>query len=354
MRLIPWVTTLVYSVVLFAGLYYVVADLSPGSNDPLRLTGFVVCILLLFVVERIDSLYVEWELAARLTLYIGVIALDESGLSRILFLLVPFVAYLEIGRRVGLWLAVACLVLLLAGYLIWVPGWYAKASYVSDVLMFCVGMILALGMAAVAASALLARSHIVEMIADMERSRMARDIHDSLGHHLTAISVQLEKSTMFRERDPEAADQAVAHAHEAVRRALAEVRTAVSAFREGTTPFDLPGKLAELAQGSSAELTVVGEQAGARPVLNTLYRAAQESLTNARRHAQASTVSMKLTFNSMDARLEVVDDGMGFNVYEPRGNGLQGMQERAEMLGGTMKVSSKLGKGTRITVTVPT
>jgi signal transduction histidine kinase len=290
-------------------------------------------------------------LAARLVLFVAVAALDESGLSRILFLLVPFLAYLQFGQRAGLWLGGISLALLVGGYLIWVPGWYSNANYVSDVLMFCVGLVLALAMAEIATGARQTQAQLAEMSVERERARLARDIHDSLGHHLTVIAVQLAKSAAFRERDPQAADQAVADAQRSARHALADVRSSVRALRTDT--FDLPAALADLARDSAAELTVVGTVNGSRPALTTLYRAAQESLTNARRHAQASTVSMTLTFGRGDAQLEVVDDGRGFAPGEAEGFGLQGMRERAQLVGGRVEVDSRPGAGTRVTVTVP-
>lgn len=349
MRVIGWVTALVYSVVLLAGLYYVIAGISPGGS-PLRLAGFVAGIGLLFLIERLPARHPAALLGARLVLFVAVAALDESGLSRILFLLVPFLAYLQFGRAAGLWLGAVCLGLLIGGHLIWVPGWYTDAMYVSDVLMFCVGLVLAMAMAAVARQAQQTQARLTEMSVAMERTRLARDIHDSLGHHLTAIAVQLEKSTAFRERDPAAADQAVKDAHTSARRALADVRSSVRALRE---PFDLPTALKELADDAAAELKIIGTANAMSPALTTLYRAAQESLTNVRRHAKASAVSVTLTFSANDARLEVADDGKGFDTAQPEGFGLQGMRERAELVGGNLQVRSRPGEGTRITVTVP-
>jgi signal transduction histidine kinase len=353
MRVISWVTVMVYSVVLLAGLYYAVAGISPGGSNLLRLAGFVAGMALLFWIERRNTWHPARWLVARLVVYAGVAALDESGLSRVLFLLLPFVAYLELGPAAGLWLGAACLVALVGGYFIWVPGWYTDASYLSDVLMFAIGLILALTMAAVAVGAMNAQGMIVEMTAEVERTRLARDIHDSLGHDLTAIILQLETAMAFRDRDPEKADQSVAKAYACSRHALDEVRSAVRALRTDQQ-FDLPKALAELAKDMSVDLKVVGMATGSGQALTTLYRAAQESVTNARRHAQASTVAMTLTFNGYDARLEIVDDGRGFDPSElTEGFGLQGMRERTELIGGQLEVHSQPGEGTRITVTVP-
>lgn len=344
---------MVYSVVLAAGLYYALAGISPGTN-PVRLIGFVAVMVLLFAVERWGTWHLAWWLAARLVLYVGAAALDESGLSRALFLVLPFVAYLRLGRVAGWVTGGGCLVAMVGGYFVWVPRWYVTASYLADVLMFAIGTVLALMMAAVAVGATQAQQTVAEMTAQMERARLARDIHDSLGHHLTAVVVQLEMATTFRGRDPVKADKSVADAYESARRALAEVRTAVQVVR-AQDHFDLPKALRQLADDTATALTVEGTATGSAQVLTTLFRAAQESVTNAKRHADASTVQMRLTFTDRAARLDVTDDGRGFDPDSRTvGFGLLGMRERAELVGGRLEVHSQPGTGTRVTVTVPT
>ncbi|MCS7481009.1 sensor histidine kinase [Umezawaea endophytica] len=350
---ILWVSVLVYGVVLVAGLYYALTGLSPDP-DPARLAGFVVCVGLLVALEFGGPRHPVALASARLALFVAVAALDESGLSRVLFLLVPFLGYLQFGRRAGLALGGVCLALLVGGHLLWQPGWYTDATAVSDVLMFCVGLVLALSMAAIATGAREARDRVAELSAAVERTRLARDLHDGLGHHLTAIAVQLEKSEAFRDLDPETADRAVGDARRSARQALEEVRSSVRAMRSDTTPFDLPSALADLVRDTDVRLTVVGGQNGAdRAALTTLYRAAQESLTNASRHARASTVTARLVFGPHDARVEVADDGRGFDTAAPEGFGLRGMRERAELVGGRVDVVSEPGAGTRVTVVVP-
>ncbi|TCO65790.1 signal transduction histidine kinase [Actinocrispum wychmicini] len=352
--MISVVTAMVYSVVLLAGLYYAVAGLSPGGGDLLRLAGFVAGLVVLYLIERKPRWHpVRW-LIVRVVLYAGIAALDESGLSRALFVLVPFVAYLTVGRRAALWLGAACLAALLGGYFIWMPGWYTDANYLSDVLMFAVGLTLALTMAHIAVGALEAQGMVAEMTAEVERTRIARDIHDTLGHHLTAITVQLEMSMAFRDRDPEKADRSVANAYASARRALTDVRSAVRAMHSGDE-FDLPAALQELVRDDLyGELKITGAPTAGIKAESTLYRAAQESITNARRHGKATKVSMALTYGADTARLVIADNGCGFDIDDyTEGFGLQAMRERAELIGGHLQIDSKLGKGTQITVTVP-
>lgn len=343
----------VYGIVLLAGLYYVVAGLGPA--DPLRLLGFVAGIAGLFVLEAVERRVAGlaiWFLVGRLVLFVAVVALDESGLSRVLFVLVPFAAYLSFGRVVGLVLGGVCLVFLVGGFAVWVPEWYRDATYVSDVLMFTMGLVLALAMADVAERERRAAGQIAELSAAAERNRLARDIHDSLGHHLTAVSIQLEKAVAFGERDADIAAQALADARRSVGRALEDVRASVSTLR--AEPARLVDALTGLAGESRVSLRVDGDERDTDPATVTaLYRAAQEAITNARRHGRAGHVTLSLAFGA-DVRLVVSDDGRGFDpAVASAGFGLLGLRERAALLGGTVTVDSTPGAGTRVAVTVP-
>jgi signal transduction histidine kinase len=348
------VTGAVYAIVLVAGLYYVFAGLGTGDAQPIRVAGFVAGIGLLFALEQVEIRRAPSHraavgfLAARLVLFVLVVALDESSLSRVLFVLVPFAAYLTFGRAVGLALGGLCLALLVAGFAVWVPGWYRDANYVSDVLMFGLGLIMAIAMADVAAREARSAARLAELSVATERNRVARDIHDGLGHHLTAISVQLEKASAFRDRDSAVSEQALTDARESARRALEDVRTSVGALR---TPVSLRAALASL----DVPVSVSGPERDMDPATVTaLYRAAQEAVTNARRHGAADHVTVSVTFGAADTRLEVTDDGAGFHPAAGQpGFGLVGMRERAALLGGVVDVSSEPGTGTRVAMTVP-
>jgi signal transduction histidine kinase len=345
-RIVAWA---VYGIVLLAGVSYAWL----GTVDPARLAGFVAGIAVLCVLELVDTRAVVVVLLARVLLYVVVVALDESGLSRVLFVLVPFAAYLAFGRVVGLVLGAVCLVALVGGFALWVPGWYRDVDYVSDVLMFGLGLVLALAMADVAVRERRAAARIADLTASAERNRLARDLHDSLGHHLTAISIQLEKAAAFAERDPGISGQALTDARRSVGRALADVRASVGALR--AEPVRLVDALTELAGEAGATLTVDGEERHTDPATVTaLYRAAQEAITNAHRHGRADQVTVSVRFGAADTRLVVADDGRGFDDAAPgAGYGLLGLRERAALLGGTVTVDSEPGAGTRVAVTVP-
>ncbi|WP_026423383.1 sensor histidine kinase [Actinokineospora inagensis] len=342
-----WVTGTVYGIVLLAELYWVFAGLGPLV--PLRLLGFCAGIAALCVVEVISRDRPAVFLAARVVLFGVVAVLDESGLSRALFVLVPFLAYLGLGRRTGLVLAGVCLGLLVIGYSVFAPGWYRAPEYVADLLMFSLGLVLAIAMADLVVRERRSAARIGELSAAAERNRLARDLHDSLGHHLTAIAVQLDKAGAFRAHDPAVADRAVADARQSARLALEDVRASVGALR---TPVSLVTALRDLVDGSAATLRVEGDE---RPLdqaaVTTLYRAAQEALTNASRHSGATRVTVTLRFTAAEVCLTVRDNGRGFTSPAP-GFGLVGLRERAAIVGGVVAVDSAPGAGTTVSLRV--
>lgn len=366
---------MLYVAVGLAGLYAAVVGL--GDTRPVLFAGGLAALFALEVVERrrfpvrTPSAPAAVLLAARLALFVVVAAGDGSGLSRILLVLAPFTAYFAFGRTVATGLAVLCLGLAVVADQLTAPGWGHDLERISDLLMLAVGLVLAIAMAAVAVAeqqgrARLAESHrqlrlsarrVEELSAAAERARLARDIHDSLGHHLTAVAVLLEKAETFRSRDAAAADQAVADARGSARRALDEVRLSVRSLRGERAPLRLPAALAELAAagGDVPEVTVeiAGTEAGfPAPAVDALFRAAQEAITNARRHAGATRVLVRVEFDEVAARLLVVDDGRGFHP-DREGYGLLGMRERVHLVGGRVELDGGPGRGTRITVTIP-
>jgi signal transduction histidine kinase len=373
-RPVPWVAPVLYLAVLAGGLYYgVVGDEPQRAAAAAAFTGGLALLLALEFAERrryplrTPARPAIVFLAARAALFVLVTAGDAAGLSRALFVLVPFTAYFAFGRTAAIALGVACAGLLTGWFAVTVPGWYADDEYVSDLLMFGLGLALAISMAAVAVGEQAARvrqaayaERVAELSADRERTRLAREIHDSLGHHLTAIAIQLEKARAFRVRDPGTADQAVADAQWSADRALDEVRQSVRALRDAAEPFSLSAALTDLVRHIDGNrLTVTLDMTGAETgyavaSLTALYRAAQEGLTNAYRHAHAAHAAISVSYGESSARLVVTDDGRGLpGPATSAGFGLRGMRERIELIGGHTEIESEPGAGTVITVTVP-
>jgi len=373
---VPWVAPVLYVAVLLAGGYAGIAGL--GETRPWLFLGGLAAAAALDFAERhrFPTGTTRWPavalLVTRFGLFVAIAAGDGSGMSRILFLLLPFTAYFAFGRAVSVATGLVCVGFVAVVFQLTVPDWHRQTEQVSDLLMFIVGLVLTVAMAAVAANEWRARTQlqaahtrlqasaaqVAELSATAERNRVARDIHDGLGHHLTAIAVLLEKSATFRDRDPAAADQALDHARTSARHALDDVRRSVSTLRDESAPFRLSKALADLVRGSgdgglSVTMDWHGDESAYDPAaLMALYRAAQEGLTNVRRHSRASVASVVVHCDPSTASLVVTDDGRGFSP-DQEGFGLRGMRERIHLVGGSITVDSRPGGGTRLAVAVP-
>jgi len=193
-----------------------------------------------------------------------------------------------------------------------------------------------------------------------ERNRLAREIHDSLGHYLTAITMQLEAAGKLVAERPEQAAESIARAEEMSRESLAEVRRSVAALR--TSPLDtamLDEAIGELVEnlhssGIVTTFTIQGENRSLPVQIKTgLYRVAQEGLTNVGKHANASAVEVKLTYEAEQITLTVEDNGTGQQGEKPRGFGLVGLRERLALLDGSLQAGNRPEGGYRLHAAVP-
>jgi signal transduction histidine kinase len=193
-----------------------------------------------------------------------------------------------------------------------------------------------------------------------ERARLAREVHDVLAHSLAALSVQLETAAALLERDRTAEAAAVVdRAGRLARDGLTETRRAVSALRGDVLP--LPELIEELTAGYRHDLdalttfTINGEpRALGAEAGSALYRGAQEALTNVRKHAPGSTVTVVLTYTTDEVRLSVRNDGAAgppVTTLSP-GYGLTGLRERAELADGTVE-AGPCGDGWHVDVRIP-
>ncbi len=183
-----------------------------------------------------------------------------------------------------------------------------------------------------------------------ERERIARDLHDVLGHTLSVITLKSELAGKLMDRDPQRAAKEIGEVEQISRRALSDVRDAIRGYRSR-------GLAAELAQAKStletAGLTVQCDAATTLklPAVqeSVLSLAVREAVTNVVRHAQAHTCRLRLEQQNGSCRLQIQDDGRG--GFNAEGNGLRGMRERVEMLGGTLNRNTEAG--TTLTITLP-
>jgi len=198
-----------------------------------------------------------------------------------------------------------------------------------------------------------------ELAMTQERNRLAREIHDNLGHTLTIVNVQIEAAKAVMDSDPARALNAMGKAQELTQRGLRRVRESVAALRESpVSRRPLQDAIASLVRemqsnGIITELNVAGEpRALEHKVALALYRVAQEGLTNVRRHARASRVDVLLDFQPGEVRLEVKDNGVG-TAETAGGFGLLGVRERMQLLGGRVEIRTGVGKGFCLSASVP-
>jgi len=196
-----------------------------------------------------------------------------------------------------------------------------------------------------------------------ERSRLARELHDTLAHTLSGLAVQLEAVSALWESDPSRARGLLQRASETTRSGLTETRRALQALR--ASPLEdlgLGGALRELAE-AAAQRARLALQVEIPPDLaqqpaeveQALYRVAQEALENVVHHARAHRLRVTLAREGEALILEIHDDGRGLAEKEPaeeRGYGLRGMRERAELVGADLTVASAPEHGTTIRMRV--
>jgi signal transduction histidine kinase len=206
----------------------------------------------------------------------------------------------------------------------------------------------------------------VELLAaTQERNRLAREIHDGLGHYLTVVNVQIRAAQAVMLQNPTGANDALAKAQTMTEDALADVRRSVAALRgDSLLAGPLPEMVQQLVDETSASglvgnFEIQGQVRALAPQVEmTLYRVVQESLTNVRKHALASQVEVGLEFRQESVRLLIQDNGIGAvqetAEHSPPGSfGLFGLRERVQLLGGTVVVQTAPKSGFCIQVEIP-
>lgn len=202
---------------------------------------------------------------------------------------------------------------------------------------------------------------IEDLAALQERNRIAREIHDSVGHALTALNIQLQTTAKLWPIDPDQAQTFLAQAQRLGITAMQEVRQSVSALRVEDQPEEsIELAIATLVDDFRHSTAVAIDtqlqiSADLSPqTTKTLYRLVQEALTNICKHAQATSVQLAIATETDSVHLTIRDNGQGFVPDRtPSGYGLQGMQERISALGGRFDLSSAPGAGCQIYVQIP-
>jgi signal transduction histidine kinase len=203
-----------------------------------------------------------------------------------------------------------------------------------------------------------------EQIRLREREQLARELHDTVAHHVSAIAIQAQAGRTVAASRPDAALDALEAIDEAASRTLDELRALVGALRDGEEPELAPQRgVADIerlasapADGPRVDVQLTGDLDGLRPLLGAaIYRIAQESITNAIKHSRHATrIEVRVTGDDECVRLTVRDDGeTGPSGSDPpSGYGLAGMAERAALLGGRLEGPSR-GRGWTVTAVLP-
>lgn len=271
-------------------------------------------------------------------------------------------------RRAGIWFALLCAVLV-AVYVAYLPldapnyhRLLADPATRAQIIDMC-STLLFLGFAFSAglllasegelrAELAAAQDQLSENARLQERQALSRELHDSLGHHLTALHTQLELALRHSDH---ALNAWLADALKTVKRSLAELRCVVEA-RRVQDRLPLGDRMHNLV-GSIVNPKVVIALPDPLPTLSsltemTLFRIAQESLTNAIKHADATVLNISLEYNEDTVQLKIADNGRGCGVPE-WGMGLTGMRERIELCGGRLSIRSDPGHGFTVLASIP-
>jgi signal transduction histidine kinase len=290
---------------------------------------------------------------------------------------VAMIGALREGRRVPVWILTGAGYALCVG-LGWLPGVHLHYLRFAEAVaaLLVIGVVLLLGEAARVQSRYLqelsrTRAEQARVRAEQqrrqsseERLRIARELHDVLGHHLSLINVQAGVGLHLMDEQPEQARTALLAIKQASAEALREVRSVLGVLRAEDeqaprAPAPSLANLAALADDAGARTVVEGEPRELPAELDrAAYRIAQEALTNVRRHAGAcATATVTIGYRPDGLTVRVADDGPGGATdvdYESAGNGIAGMRARATALGGTLTAGPGPAGGFEVEARLPT
>ncbi|MFB6721489.1 sensor histidine kinase [Kribbella sp. NPDC056345] len=328
--------------------------------------------------DRPPAALAAGAIVAQLGMIELVAQLDGQTIASLLYFALPFPAVFWLGARAGFIVSAVILSLFTVRFAVNKPQWRTDPDVLHGYMLFAIALVLVTATAVLVRRERTSRERAERLLHDLgashrqlvesqgrvaelatieERNRLARDIHDSLGHYLTVVSVQLEKAQLLVAEDPVAASAAVANAKRLADQALSDVRESVGALRRDEAPFLLEPTLRGMVTDLQVlpldlSLQVTGdEQHYSRQQLVALYRAVQEGLTNVQRHARASRARVVVELTEASASVTVDDDGIG--PPAGAGNGLRGVRERLELVSGRLVLTNAPGGGTRMAVTIP-
>jgi signal transduction histidine kinase len=236
----------------------------------------------------------------------------------------------------------------------------AASATLGDVIGGTTFLVAAFALGAAMRYRAVARQREVNQVRTLERGELARELHDTVAHHVSAIAIQAQAGRAVAAADPAAAVAVLAVIEAEASRTLHEMRTMVGVLRDGDAADYVPqrgvGDLDELTRMSPlVQVQCAGDLAGLpQPVEVAVYRICQESVTNAIRHAaHATAVNVEVSGDDGVVRVRVHDDGDAARPATAGGYGLLGMAERAKLLGGTCHAGPDPSGGWTVEATLP-
>ena len=260
------------------------------------------------------------------------------------------------GREAAIGLAI-----ILVAYVVGVAGDFTG---VVDALIAGVFLLFPAALGASVRYRATSRLREIDQVKLLEREQLARELHDTVAHHVSAIAIQAQAGRTVAPSHPDAAVRALEVIEEAASRTLAEMRTMVGVLRDGEEPNLAPqrgvGDIERLARnaahGPRVDVELSGDLGELRPSVEAaMYRLAQESITNALRHGRHVTrIDVHVAGEDDCVRLTVRDDGDASSAgRSPSGYGLVGMSERATLLGGSLEAGPSPGNGWTVNAVLP-
>ena len=283
--------------------------------------------------------------------------LDSSGLDTMVFLIVfPYALFRwGSGREAVIGLGIMSVGLVLN--MVFYPDGAALTGAMFAWLLFPAALGTAVRFRARAQDSAIAEVRL------LERERLARELHDTVAHHVSAIAIQAEAGLALAVSDPDAPTQALRTIKSEASRTLAEMRSIVGVLRRGDEEPGLRKGLANLQELAddgrqpSIELLTGGDLDGvAPPIQAAVFRIAQEATTNARRHARRATgITVQVQGSAENIEIAVTDDGDASYVdpATASGFGLVGMTERVSLHGGSLDAGPNPGRGWTVRATMP-
>ena len=287
-------------------------------------------------------------LAGMVALGVGFAPFNSGGSAFFIYpsCFIPFAVETELAAVE--WIAVVLAIIGLETWLLHLPaGFYLPAAFFS--LFLGAGNIFFAQRNRINAKLRMANEEIEHLAKVAERERIARDLHDVLGHTLSVIILKSELAGKLIDRDPERAKAEMADVEKTSRAALADVRSTIRGYRNHSLEAELKHAKTAL-RAAGVTLQSKTEEVGLNAVQESVVALVlREAVTNVVRHARARHCLLKLAPVNGNCVLEIQDDGCGVSSTE--GNGLRGMRERVEALGGSLLREN--GTGTRLVIQFP-